>query len=1021
MLLHFVPAPTDGMQTDFYEDRLKVYLEALWEASIAEKQPVDGFLYKPCGYKSGNALPKADESFRPFGRFERWGGEKDGHAWFYKRLEIPDAMRGKDLELRIETQVDGWDAVNPQFIVYLDGALVQGLDTNHREIFLDNAKASYELYVYAYVGSLYARHLEFNATLYRYNDELRRLYYSITVPYEITLYLDPNEKTYTDIKTILEHALTMIDLRMPRSESCMASVRAAQGYLDKAFAGLRGSEVTALCIGHTHIDVAWLWTLAQTREKVLRSFSTVLTLMKRYPEYKFMSSQAQLYKYLNEESPELYAEVREMVRQGRWEVEGAMWVEADCNLSSGESLVRQILYGKRFFMQEFGVDCKVLWLPDVFGYSAALPQILQKSGVDTFVTSKIGWNETNQMPYDMFWWQGIDGTEIFTFFMTAQDKNRGVKPACNVTYNAKLNPSQLQGAYDRFQQKELSDEVLITFGYGDGGGGPTRKDLEYYDVLKKGLPGVPKAKMEFAGSMLARARQHALENPKTPRWQGELYLEYHRGTYTSQAKNKRYNRKSEFLYEKAETLGVLANLLCGSAYPRRTLHDGWETILLNQFHDIIPGSSIHEVYEVSHAQYEKLLHAGGKMVSAALDVIAGSVQTDGGLLVFNPNSFAASGTVQANGETVYVEHIPAKGYRVVPKGTVRGAVAVGERDIENDFFRLELDESGALTRIFDKRCTREVLQNGARGNVMTAYTDIPRDYDNWEISNYYQEQPWELAENAEITPIFDGARAGLRIVKRFLNSTIVQKLWLYDDLARIDFDTEIDWQEHHLVLKTAFPVAINADKATYDIQFGTVERPAHSNTSWDAARFEVCAHKFADFSEYGYGVSLLNDCKYGHDIHNGVMRLTLLKCGTYPDEQADIGHHEFTYSLYPHAGDFREAGTVQQAYLLNQPLCAVSVGAQQGVLPDAYSLLETDRENVIIETAKFAEDSDAVIVRLYEAYNARTDVTLTAGFDFKRAMLCDLMENEVQALEADGRTVKLPVLPYEILTVKFEL
>ncbi len=1008
------------MQTDFYEDRLKVYLETLWDAAVEEKRPLEGFLYKPCGYKQGNALPQVDESFRPFGRFERWGGGKDEHAWFYKHLEIPEDLRRQNLELRVETQVDGWDAVNPQFIVYLDGELVQGLDTNHRDIFLDNAKASYDLYIYGYVGSLFSRHLEFNATLYLYNDELRRLYYSLAVPYEITLYLDPNEKAYVDIKTILERALKMIDLRVPRSQACLESVRAAQSYLDEAFAAQRGSEVTALCIGHTHIDVAWLWTLAQTREKVLRSFSTVLTLMKRYPEYKFMSSQAQLYKYLKEESPELYEEVREMVRQGRWEVEGAMWVEADCNLSSGESLVRQILYGKRFFMQEFGVDCKVLWLPDVFGYSAALPQILQKSGVDTFVTSKIGWNETNQMPYDMFWWQGIDGTDVFTFFMTAQDKHRGIEPACNVTYNAKLNPSQLQGAYDRFQQKELSDEVLITFGYGDGGGGPTRKDLEYYNILKKGLPAVPKAKMEFAGNMLARARARALENAKTPRWQGELYLEYHRGTYTSQAKNKRYNRKSEFLYEKAETLGVLADLLCGGAYPRKILHDGWETILLNQFHDIIPGSSIHEVYEVSHAQYEALLEKGTAAADASLSAIASSIQTDGGLLVYNPNSFAASGTVLSEGETVYVENIPAKGYRVVPKGEVRGAVAVGTRDVENDFFRLELDDSGALTRIFDKRCRREVLKAGERGNVMTAYTDYPRDYDNWEISNYYQEQSWELSDNAEITPIFDGARAGFQIVKRFLSSTITQKLWLYDDLARIDFDTEIDWHEHHLVLKTAFPVEINADKATYDIQFGTVERPAHTNTSWDAARFEVCAHKFVDFSEYGYGVSLLNDCKYGHDIHNGVMRLTMLKCGTYPDEQADIGHHAFTYALYPHAGDFRAAGTVQQAYLLNQPLCAVSLEAQQGVLPEAYSLFTLHNENVFMETVKLAEDSDAILVRVYEAYNAHATMWLTAGFDFKRAVLCDLMENEVQPLENDGRNVTLPIKPYEILTIKFE-
>ncbi len=1010
------------MQTDFYEDRLRVYLDALKKAECEREVPLDGFLYKPCGYKSGNALPEIDESFREFGRYERWGGEADCHAWFYKKIEIPEEMRLRNVELCISTQIDDWDAINPQFIAYVDGVLVQGLDVNHREVFLDNAKASYEVYIYAY-GGKEAKHLEFNAALCVFDEELRQLRYSLQVPYEVTLHLDPHEKDYIDIKGHLEHAVNLIDLRVPHSEESRASVRAAQSYMDNEFYGrfCKENGVNALCIGHTHIDVAWLWTLAQTREKVLRSFSTVLALMKKYPEYKFMSSQAQLYKYLKEESPELYAEVKEMVRQGRWEVEGAMWVEADCNLSSGESLVRQILYGKTFFKEEFGVDCKVLWLPDVFGYSAALPQILKKSGVETFVTSKIGWNETNRMPYDTFWWQGIDGTDIFAFFMTAQDKVRGKKPACNVTYNAKLNPCQLMGAWERYQQKNLSNEVMISFGYGDGGGGPTRKDLEYYNILKKGLTAVPKAKMEFAGEMLSRVRKRACENPKTPRWQGELYLEYHRGTYTSQAKNKRYNRKSEFLYQNAETAALFDTLVNGTPYPEKALHAAWETILLNQFHDIIPGSSIHEVYEVSHEQYREIIKTGSGIVKQAMQNIAENICTDGGVLVANPNSFAASGTVTVDGQSVYVENIPPKGYKVVSKPMPRDAVQTSVSALENDFFRIELTESGAFSRLFDKRNHREVLKAGECGNVMTAYEDYPRDYDNWEISNYYRDKFWTLSDKAEIQCISDGARAGVLVKKRFMHSTIVQKIWLYDDIARIDFDTEIDWNESHLILKTAFPVDILADKATYEIQFGAVERPTHQNTSWDAARFEVCAHKYADLSEYGYGVSLLNDCKYGHDIHNGVMRLTLLKCGTYPDPTADRGRHVFTYSLYPHAGDYRAAGTVQQAYLLNNPLTARKLPKQAGRLPETASLLTLDRGNVIAETVKMAEQGGAVVTRLYEAYHERTEVTVTAGFDFKRVSVCDLLENAETPLQNDGRKVKLAVKPNEIVTLKFEL
>lgn len=1009
------------MQTDFYEDRLRVYLEMLKDASCEECVSLDGFLYKPCGYKTGNDLPVIDKSFRPFSAHERWGGEKDCHAWFYKKVEIPKSMRSRNVELHIATQLDGWDAINPQFIAYVDGVLVQGLDVNHREIFLDNAKASYEIYIYAY-GGKEAQYLEFNAQLRVYDEELRRLCYSLSVPYETTLLLDPVGKDCIDTKKHIINAVNLLDMRVPHSEESRRSVQKAQQYLDEVFYGResRDSGVNAICIGHTHIDVAWLWTLAQTREKVLRSFSTVLALMKKYPEYKFMSSQAQLYKYLKEESPELYAEVKKMVKAGRWEVEGAMWVEADCNLSSGESLVRQILYGKSFFKTEFGVNSKVLWLPDVFGYSAALPQILKKSGVESFVTSKIGWNETNQMPYDTFLWEGIDGTEVFTFFMTAQDFVRGEAPACNVTYNAKLNPCQLMGAWERYSQKDLNNEVLVTFGYGDGGGGPIVRDLEYYERLKRGVTGVPKAKMEFAGSLLSRVRQRALDNPKTPRWRGELYLEYHRGTYTSQAKNKRFNRKSEFLYEKAETSALLNHILTGAEYPAAVLHDGWETILLNQFHDIIPGSSIHEVYEVSEQQYRDILKKGDRVIKQQIADVVSRIGTDGGVVVCNPNSFTASGTVQLNGQTVYVEDIPAKGYKVVPKPTVRGTVQTAKDALENDFFRIELDKTGSFTRLFDKKNNREVLKSGTRGNVMTAYEDYPRDYDNWEISNYYTDKSWELEAPAEIKCIADGARAGVEVRKPFMHSEIVQKIWLYDDIARIDFDTEIDWNESHLVLKTAFPVEINADKATYEIQFGTVERPTHKNTSWDAAKFEVCAHKFVDLSEYGYGVSMLNDCKYGHDIHDGVMRLTMLKCGTYPDETADRGHHTFTYSLYPHAGDFRAAGTVQQAYLLNQPMTACKVQKQNGTLPESFSLLSLNRENVIMETLKMAEHGEAVVARLYEAYNRRTEVTVTAGFDFKKAYLCDLLENEETELQSDGRTVTVPVKPFEILTLKFE-
>lgn len=1007
--------------TDFYEDRMKVFFDTFQKFMTVSQERVDGFLYKKCGYKSDNTLPEIDGSFVEYDKIGRWGGKQDEHAWFYKKLIIPEQYRGKNVELVISTDAynQSWDAINPQFIVYLNGALVQGLDMNHREIFLDNAEESYELYIYAYTGMNGDGWLDLDAKLVVYNEEARKLYYSLKVPFEVTEYLNPDEKTYIDIEKHILNTVNLLDMRVVGSAEFNNSVKAAQKYIDEEFfKKCTPEDVNAICIGHTHIDVAWLWTLAQTREKVQRSFSTVLALMKKYPEYKFMSSQAQLYKYLKEESPELYAEVKEMIKAGRWEVEGAMWVEADCNLSSGESLVRQVLYGKSFFKEEFGVDSKVLWLPDVFGYSAALPQILMKSGVDKFVTSKIGWNESNRMPYDTFWWKGIDGTDIFAYFMTAQDKHRGVPTATNCTYNAKLNPSQLQGGYDRYQQKNINNDIMITFGFGDGGGGPVRKDLEYYNILKKGISGVPVAKMEFAGSMLERVKKRAEENPKTPVWQGELYLEYHRGTYTSQAKNKRNNRKCEFLYEKAETLAVMNEKLNGSEYPKKALHDGWETILLNQFHDIIPGSSIKEVYEVSSKQYEQLKLSGREIALKAYSDIADNINTDGGILVFNPNSFTGDGAVKIDGVTYCVNDIPAKGYKVITMPEIKADVKITDNKIENKFFRITVDENGTLSEIFDKRNMRQVLKNNERGNVVTAFEDLPRDYDNWEISNYYTDKSWEVNNVKSIKPIRDGARAGLEIEKTFLNSTLKQKLWLYDDLDRIDFETYIDWKESHILLKTAFPVDVNTDKATYDIQFGSVERPTHYNTSWDSARFEVCAHKYSDISEYGYGVSLINDCKYGHSVHDGVMTLTLLKSGTYPDPTADKCEHYFTYSLYPHAGDYREAGTIKTAYELNNPMTAMKIDKHSGKLADSYSLVSVKDENVVIETIKKAENGDGIIVRMYESFNRRTSTVLKTGFDFESVTLCDMLENDLKVISAKENSIPITLKPFEIVTIK---
>ncbi|MEG2669883.1 MAG: alpha-mannosidase, partial [Oscillospiraceae bacterium] len=639
----------------FKYDRVSVILKELFSHIIAESTSISGFVCAETPYKTDNVLPKIDCNFKEVKPGERWGGKKDCHYWFYKKI----VTNTDDVEFSLKTGREGeWDADNPQFIVYLNGEIVQALDTNHTTLLLEKA-GEYEIYLYAYTGTKEGL-LEFIPSFNTINRACETLYYDMKVPLEICDFLDTDDYEYIKTLEALNDTVNLLDLRKPQSVEFNASIKKAIEFLKINLYEKHHnqSNVTTICIGHTHIDIAWLWTVAQTREKVVRTFSTVVKLMERYPEYKFMSSQAVLFKFVKEDAPKLYEKVKKLVKDGRFEVEGAMWVEADCNLASGESLVRQLLYGKRFFKKEFDVDCKMLWLPDVFGYSAALPQILLKSGVDTFVTSKISWNETNQMPNDTFMWQGIDGSEIFSYFLTAQDKFRGKKPVRYTTYVADLTPAQVAGAWERYQNKELNNESMITFGYGDGGGGPTSKMLEYGRRLDKGIIGCPKAKVDTATNFIRRLKE-SCTNKNVPKWVGELYLELHRGTYTSIAKNKRNNRKGEFLFRNIEFLSSVNLALNNYKYPQKEINDAWEILLVNQFHDIIPGSSIKEVYDESDISYAKMFNTCNSILADNLNNIKNDIKTDGGILVFNPNSFENSDIIDVDGIQVYVKDIPS--------------------------------------------------------------------------------------------------------------------------------------------------------------------------------------------------------------------------------------------------------------------------------------------------------------------------------------------------------------------------
>jgi alpha-mannosidase len=765
--------------------------------------------------------------------------------------------------------------------------------------------------------------------------------------------------------------------------------------------------------------------------------------MEIYPEYRFSASQPQQYAYLKEDNPAVYARVKAAVAAGTWEPLGGMWVESDCNVVSGESLVRQFLYGQRFFEKEFGKRTDVVWLPDVFGYSAAFPQIIKKAGMKYFMTIKIYWNQFNTPPYQTFDWEGIDGTTVLTHFSPIGG------------YNSAMTAEEWRKDWTEYKQKHITDSVLYVYGFGDGGGGPTRHMVEAAKRAKS-LPGTPEIILSTNNQFFKDLEKQVDGNPALPRWVGELYLEYHRGTYTSQAKNKLANRQSEILLQTAEQTSSLALLNGVGSYPQDELDVAWKLTLLNQFHDIIPGSSIHAVYEDSTLDYVKILATGHKSVKTALaSVIERLPAKTGDVLIYNPLSWDRSDVAELPTDVnlpgqkvttlageektlVKLDSLPSLGYELVngsqftPLTAQDDALKASTTALENKFFTITLDKNAEIESIFDKIANREVIDNSSycKGNSLLSFEDRPLAFDAWDIDIYYADKMTPIRELDSIKVIEEGPlRASVEIRRHFgADSSVTQRISIYRDIARIDFDTMVDWEERQTLLKAAFPVTIQSARATYDIQFGNVERPTHWNTSWDYARFEVCGHKWADLSEGDYGVSLLSNCKYGWDTKGNVMRLTLLKGAVSPDADADRGRQFFAYSLFPHQGDWRAAETVQRAYEFNVPVkvhkAAGATAASGNLLPTSGSLFSLDAKNLIIETVKKAEDDDqSLIVRLYEAYGQRGRAALTVDRKFKKVMEVNLMEEKTDEtrsvdLSIESGVIALNYTPYEIKTLK---
>jgi len=815
----------------------------------------------------GEPIPYAEAvrgEFKPFRVGDPWGPAWST-TWFHVRGRVPEEWAGKRAAVAIDL---GWHlptGFSCEALAWKDGQPWRGVDPNHHLLPVDGA--------------------------------------------EIDLYLEAAANPMPALAGA-EPAVSMIELRTSPDPLFVLNQLELVLWQPPAVAetpiDLGAHAITA--VGHAHIDTAWLWPLREARRKCARSWSTQVELMDQHPDFVFACSQPAQYEWVKESYPGLFRRIKEKVAGGQWEPVGAMWVEADCNLPSGESLVRQLLHGKRCLMREFGYETRILWLPDVFGYPGNLPQLIKESGCDYFLTQKLSWNDTNKPEHHTFWWEGIDGTRVFTHFPPAD------------TYNGDFSAEQVEYSARNFKDAACSNRSLYLFGYGDGGGGATAEMIEAAHAF-----GVPMAKaIDFFDR--ASAEAHDLATVR-----GELYFELHRGTYTSQTETKTLNRVAQEALREAEMWSVAAGW-----YPRESLDRSWKKLLLHQFHDILPGSSIDWVYEEAESEL------------AAVCADAQSIAL------------------------VAMEMCGAEPMARPP--------ATGDGPLENEFLRVELGEEGAVTSIWDKEAGREVLSG--RGNVLELHDDNPRRWDAWDLDVEHRE-------------------SYVVVGRRFGSSTVTQRISLEGRVLR--FATEVDWHERHKILKVAFPVAVSAREATYEIQFGHVRRPTHFDDSRARAMFEVCAQRWADLGDGDYGVALLNDCKHGYDIHESVMRLSLLRAPTHPDPNADQGFHRFTYALMPHLGDWREAGVIEAAEELNAVL---------GVPP---SLVTVDTPQVRVEAIKRAEDSDAAIVRLYEAWGRPCRARITTTLPARRVTLCDLLERE-----REETSLELDLRPFQIVTLKLE-
>ncbi|HHX72590.1 MAG TPA: alpha-mannosidase [Clostridiales bacterium] len=974
---------------------------------------------------------------------DSWTTTYDETLWLSADLTIPEDYANEKLYLELDF---GGEA-----IVRIDGKIVGGVSSRmnsgwvHRDqIFLPkDVKAGQKLQIEveatvdsgALCNVILAGGREMTYSLAKAClaavDPVAESYYFDVMMVYASLDCIRDEAVKARVFAALDDSLHMVAFDFDESQVRASFAPAAELLWDRLgkIRWLPQGEV--IMAGHSHIDVAWLWTIREVVRKCARTFSNTIALLDRYPDAVFSQSQAVLYDYVKTYYPEVYAEIKRKIADNQWEVVGNAWVEADTNVAGGEALVRQLLYGKGFFEKEFGISSDIYWLPDCFGFSWALPQIIKKSGMKYFLTSKLNGQDTNRFPHTLFTWRGIDGSEVLAYLQ-------------RTPYNGEYEPGKLLAAWENNDQKTIADVSMSMYGYGDGGGGPTLGMVENGRRLAK-IPGIPASKAGGAKEFFERVAQFKDEFPV---WNDEMYYENHRGTYTSQAFTKKNNRQGEFLLSRSEMACAFAAVFADSEYPAEELEAVWKILLTNQFHDLLPGTSIREAHEDSKKDYAEMHRRGGAVLQNALQKLTESISLpEDSVVCWNFNSwpqtqlvsvtlsnanlvsadedgkplpFSVQETKEGACVTFLAKDVPAMGYRafrlVSAEKAPETGLFVSKDRLENENLRVLLDENGYLTSVYDKVNDREVLSG--KGNRLQIFQDKPIHESAWNLELNYQKKGWEPeAERitvSECTPV----RAAVRVVRRFNKSVITQDIVLAAGAKRVDFVTHVDWQETEKILKAAFPVAIKSSFASYEIQHGAIARPTHWNTSFDRAKFEACGHKWADLSEGDYGVSLLNDCKYGYDIRDNQMRLTLLKAPICPDTTGDKGEHTFTYSLYPHAHAWQEGGVVAEGFALNEPLRVIAAKKQEGNLPEAHSFVSLNRSHVVIDAIKQAEDGDGLILRVYEAEAKRGTVRVTWNLPMKSVTACNLMEQDEREIPVENGEFSFDITPFSVETFR---